>query len=122
VEPSVDQHQVESLSLEVRTASQSALNFDSPQQNTLWTNTVVASGTVIGVVIYTGMETRSAMNANQPMSKVGILDFELNRLSKVRAMLTNCVFQRYPTDSVRSHGFDGRCDYHLEGDAVCPVT
>ena len=31
-------------------------------ENTLWANTVVASGTAIGVVVYTGPETRSMMN------------------------------------------------------------
>jgi magnesium-transporting ATPase (P-type) len=38
--------------------------------NTLWSNTVVASGTALGVVIYTGAETRSVMNTSQPKSKV----------------------------------------------------
>lgn len=40
-------------------------------ENTLWANTVVASGTALGVVIYTGRETRSVMNTSQPNSKVG---------------------------------------------------
>ncbi|KAG8133398.1 putative Phospholipid-transporting ATPase protein, partial [Naja naja] len=35
-------------------------------ENTLWASTVVASGTVIGVVIYTGKETRSVMNTSNP--------------------------------------------------------
>lgn len=39
-------------------------------ENTLWANTVVASGTALGVVIYTGCETRSVMNTSQPKSKV----------------------------------------------------
>ncbi len=38
--------------------------------NTLWSNTVVASGSVLGVVVYTGAETRAVMNTNQPSSKV----------------------------------------------------
>eukprot|EP01127_Copromyxa_protea_P020365 TRINITY_DN6818_c0_g1_i1.p1 TRINITY_DN6818_c0_g1~~TRINITY_DN6818_c0_g1_i1.p1 ORF type:complete len:647 (-),score=95.84 TRINITY_DN6818_c0_g1_i1:1847-3724(-) len=52
-------------------------------ENTLWMNTVVASGTVIGLVVYAGTETRSAMNTNQAKTKVGLLDMELNTLSKV---------------------------------------
>jgi phospholipid-translocating ATPase len=32
--------------------------------NTLWSNTVVASGTIVGLVIYTGSETRSVMNTS----------------------------------------------------------
>ena len=51
-------------------------------ENTLWANTVVATGTVIALVIYTGEETRSVMNANAPRSKVGKLDSELNAISK----------------------------------------
>ncbi|KAL2080130.1 hypothetical protein ACEWY4_023923 [Coilia grayii] len=50
--------------------------------NTLWASTVVASGTVIGVVIYTGKETRSVLNTSQSKNKVGLLDLELNRLTK----------------------------------------
>eukprot|EP01130_Rhizamoeba_saxonica_P001854 TRINITY_DN11681_c0_g1_i1.p1 TRINITY_DN11681_c0_g1~~TRINITY_DN11681_c0_g1_i1.p1 ORF type:complete len:1068 (-),score=186.53 TRINITY_DN11681_c0_g1_i1:43-3246(-) len=52
-------------------------------ENTMWMNTVVASGIVIGLVIYTGSETRSSMNTSHPKTKVGLLDMELNRLSKV---------------------------------------
>ncbi|XP_032326502.1 probable phospholipid-transporting ATPase IIB isoform X4 [Camelus ferus] len=51
-------------------------------ENTLWAGTVVASGTVIGVVIYTGKETRSVMNTSNPKSKAGLLDLELNQLTK----------------------------------------
>ncbi|XP_060556239.1 probable phospholipid-transporting ATPase IIB isoform X2 [Ruditapes philippinarum] len=52
-------------------------------ENTLWANTVVASGTALGVVIYTGCESRSVMNTSQPKSKVGLLDLEVNTLTKV---------------------------------------
>lgn len=52
-------------------------------ENVLWANTVVASGTAVGLVIYTGNETRSVMNTNSPSTKVGLLDLELNFLSKV---------------------------------------
>ncbi|XP_018605798.1 putative phospholipid-transporting ATPase IIB isoform X3 [Scleropages formosus] len=51
-------------------------------ENTLWASTVVASGTVIGVVIYTGKETRSVLNTSHAKNKVGLLDLELNRLTK----------------------------------------
>uniref|UniRef100_A0A671M9K5 Phospholipid-transporting ATPase n=1 Tax=Sinocyclocheilus anshuiensis TaxID=1608454 RepID=A0A671M9K5_9TELE len=51
-------------------------------ENTLWASTVVASGTVIGVVIYTGKEMRSVLNTSQSKNKVGLLDLELNRLTK----------------------------------------
>ncbi|CAB1345712.1 unnamed protein product, partial [Coregonus sp. 'balchen'] len=55
-----------------------SLNID----HTLWASTIVASGTVIGVVIYTGKETRSVLNTSSPKNKVGLLDLELNRLTK----------------------------------------
>ncbi|XP_066572153.1 putative phospholipid-transporting ATPase IIB isoform X2 [Amia ocellicauda] len=51
-------------------------------ENTLWASTVVASGTVIGVVIYTGKETRSVLNTSHAKNKVGLLDLELNSLTK----------------------------------------
>ncbi|XP_022904487.2 probable phospholipid-transporting ATPase IIA isoform X1 [Onthophagus taurus] len=52
-------------------------------RNTLWTNCIIASGQALGVVIYTGPETRSVMNNSQPRSKVGLLDMELNTLTKL---------------------------------------
>jgi len=39
-------------------------------ENTLWANTVLASGTAYGAIIYTGCETRSVMNTSQPQNKV----------------------------------------------------
>jgi phospholipid-translocating ATPase len=54
-------------------------------ENTLWTNTVVASGTAIGFVVYTGIDTRAVMNTSHPATKVGLLDLELNLLSKVNS-------------------------------------
>lgn len=52
-------------------------------QNTLWSNCVVASGQAVGVIVYTGRETRSVMNNSQPRSKVGQLDIEINQLTKL---------------------------------------
>ena len=48
-------------------------------ENTMWASTVVASMKVIGIVIYTGKETRARMNSSSPKLKIGILDMELNR-------------------------------------------
>eukprot|EP01117_Protostelium_nocturnum_P011512 TRINITY_DN4173_c0_g2_i2.p1 TRINITY_DN4173_c0_g2~~TRINITY_DN4173_c0_g2_i2.p1 ORF type:complete len:1099 (+),score=335.10 TRINITY_DN4173_c0_g2_i2:86-3382(+) len=56
-------------------------------ENCLWTNTIVASGRVIGAVVYTGRETRSVMNTSAPESKVGLLELEINLLSKVLCVL-----------------------------------
>lgn len=52
-------------------------------ENTLWANTVVASGRATGVVVYTGCETRSVMNNSTPRSKVGLIDMEINNLTKL---------------------------------------
>ena len=47
-------------------------------ENTMWTSTVLASQKIIGIVIYTGKETRVQMNSSTPKVKFGILDHELN--------------------------------------------
>ena len=52
-------------------------------ENTFWANTVVASGTATGIVVYTGPETRAMMNNNEPRSKVSQLDMEVNNLTKL---------------------------------------
>lgn len=51
--------------------------------NTMWCNTVLASGSVVVLVVYTGRETRAVMNTSFPATKIGLLDLEINRLSKV---------------------------------------
>lgn len=56
-------------------------------ENTLWANTVIANGRASGVVIYTGSETRSVMNNSSPRSKVGLLDMEINALTKVQLFI-----------------------------------
>ncbi len=55
------------------------LNLD----NTMWANTILTSGKIIGIVIYTGKETRISMNSRRPRTKVGIFDHEINFLSKM---------------------------------------
>lgn len=52
-------------------------------ENTLWAHTVVASGRALALVLYTGVETRSVLNTSVPKSKVGLLDHEVNYLSKL---------------------------------------
>lgn len=46
-------------------------------ENVMWANTVLACGTAIGLVVYTGRETRFVMNTTLPESKVGMLDMEV---------------------------------------------
>ena len=57
-------------------------------ENTIWCGAVVASGTATGLVVYTGPECRAAMNNSTPRSKVGLLDWELNGLTKVLFLAT----------------------------------
>jgi phospholipid-translocating ATPase len=45
---------------------------------------VLAAGSAVGFVIYTGAETRAVMNTSHPGTKVGLLDLEINKLAKVR--------------------------------------
>ena len=57
-------------------------------ENTLWANCVVAQGTSIGLVIYTGKDNRSVMNISKPNTKVGSVDWEINRLTKILMIIT----------------------------------
>jgi phospholipid-translocating ATPase len=43
-------------------------------ENTLWSNTVLTSGSIIGLVIAIGKETKTAMNSSSPRTKLGYLD------------------------------------------------
>jgi phospholipid-translocating ATPase len=57
-------------------------------ENVLWANTVVATGSVLGLVVYTGAECRAAMNAHQAAEKTGQLDLEVNLLTKLLFVFT----------------------------------
>ena len=57
-------------------------------EQTLWANTVLASSNyIIGMVVYTGPETRAEMNSKGPRSKIGLIDEEINFLSKILFIL-----------------------------------
>ena len=61
-----------------------ALKESITLENTMWADTVLASqGFVIGLVVYTGHQTRSQMNQKHPVSKSSLLDSEVNFLSKI---------------------------------------
>ncbi|KAL7795424.1 hypothetical protein V8C37DRAFT_374477 [Trichoderma ceciliae] len=62
-----------------------ALSID----NTAWANTVIASqGTTFAVILYTGPQTRSALSTSPPRSKIGLLEYEINSLTKILCALT----------------------------------
>lgn len=72
--------------LTYKDSSSNALSVD----NTMWANTVLASvGSCIGCVVYTGTDTRQAMNTTMSSVKTGLLELEINSLSKI---LCACVF------------------------------
>lgn len=57
--------------------------------NTAWANTVLASNTsTLAAVIYTGRQTRSAMSTTQSRSKTGLLEMEINTLTKILCVMT----------------------------------
>lgn len=57
--------------------------------NTAWANTVLASNaTILAVVVYTGAQTRQAMSTSQSRSKTGLLEQEINNLTKILCALT----------------------------------
>ncbi|EXJ72043.1 phospholipid-translocating ATPase [Cladophialophora psammophila CBS 110553] len=57
--------------------------------NTAWANTVLASSTITyGVVIYTGRQTRSALSTSPSRSKTGLLELEINNLTKILCIMT----------------------------------
>lgn len=57
--------------------------------NTAWANTVLASNTITyAVVIYTGRQTRSALSTSASRSKIGLLEMEINTLTKILCALT----------------------------------
>jgi magnesium-transporting ATPase (P-type) len=75
-------------------------------ENVLWSNTVLAAGSAVGFVIYTGSETRAVMNTSHPATKTGLLDLEINKLAKV-SQNVEVLFQTVSlptfTDPLRGH-------------------
>ncbi|KAF8064332.1 hypothetical protein FPV67DRAFT_215232 [Lyophyllum atratum] len=57
-------------------------------ENVLWANTVLAAGSAVGFVVYTGPETRAVMNTSHPETKIGLLDLEINNLAKILCAVT----------------------------------
>ncbi|CAF0909288.1 unnamed protein product [Didymodactylos carnosus] len=62
-----------------------SLKNDEPLsvENILWAGTVLATGESVCCVIYTGSDTRSVLNTSKPRNKVGLVDLEINTLTKL---------------------------------------
>jgi phospholipid-translocating ATPase len=57
--------------------------------NTIWANTVVASScSLLAVVVYTGPQTRQALSTSPSRSKTGLLELEINSLTKFLCIFT----------------------------------
>ncbi len=66
-------------------ANATSLSID----NTAWANTVIAShATTLAVIVYTGPQTRSALSTSPSRSKTGLLEYEINSLTKILCFLT----------------------------------
>jgi phospholipid-translocating ATPase len=79
-----DPHDAEAASSTEQKQS-APLNID----NTIWANTVVASsGSLLAVVVYTGPQTRQALSTSTSRSKTGLLELEINSLTKWLCIFT----------------------------------
>ena len=75
--------------LDERQKSHSTRSLPLGIDNTAWANTVLASNTTtFAAVIYTGSQTRSALSTSASRSKVGLLEYEINSLTKILCVLT----------------------------------
>lgn len=72
-------------------SSSSTAGFNIPLSidNTAWANTVLASNsTTLAGILYTGPETRAALSTSRSRSKTGLLEREINNLTKILCVLT----------------------------------
>ncbi|UKJ90694.2 cation transporting ATPase [Theileria orientalis] len=60
-----------------------SLNVD----NVVWMNSIVASGTIHGLVIYIGKDARACLNSKRSRTKFGLFEKELNRLFSILIVL-----------------------------------
>ena len=80
----------------------------------MWSNTVVASGTAIGIIIYTGPECRATMNNATPSTKVGLIDLELNNITKLLFAATMAMSVLMVVSILLFYYFLG-CGLHTQG-------
>ncbi|KAK2048856.1 phospholipid-translocating P-type ATPase [Colletotrichum somersetense] len=77
--------QTQQGALDGREGTSAPLSID----NTAWANTVIASNaTTLAVIMYTGPQTRSALSTAPSRSKTGLLEYEINSLTKILCALT----------------------------------
>ncbi|KAF2016740.1 phospholipid-translocating P-type ATPase-like protein [Aaosphaeria arxii CBS 175.79] len=80
-----DPHEQDAEASSADQTQSSPLSID----NTVWANTVLASScNVLAVVVYTGPQTRQALSTSPSRSKTGLLELEINALTKFLCIFT----------------------------------
>lgn len=77
---------------------------------TLWANTVLASGSAVGTVVYTGTETRQALNTTMTGVKTGLLELEINNISKILCVTVFIL----SVVLVLAHGFPLKSTWYID--------
>ena len=92
-------------------------------ENTMWANTVLCSGRVLGMIVYTGKETRMAMNSKDAREKRGSLDLELNILSKYLFLtMTIAAFMMVVLSGSNENWFFLTVKYILLTSSIIPIS
>lgn len=81
----------EAMGNTARTPNNDDLSNSAPLSidQTAWANTVIASHAItLAVIVYTGPQTRSALSTAPSRSKTGLLEYEINSLTKILCALT----------------------------------
>ena len=87
-------------------------------ENALWANSVLASGTAVALVVYTGGDTRAAMNTGAKKTKVASLDLQVNTLAKLLFALVAATSLVMVSVPVLQRGFAS--GFHCAPNAVAP--
>lgn len=82
-------HQYDPHEREEQPATEQIQSAPLSIDNTIWANTVLASSCqVLAVVVYTGPQTRQALSTSPSRSKTGLLELEINSLTKFLCIFT----------------------------------
>ncbi|EOB14045.1 phospholipid-transporting ATPase IIA [Nosema bombycis CQ1] len=57
----------------------------------IWSNTLITTSSALGLVVYTGDDTRAMMNTSKPRNKSGLFDMEINAYSKFLGGTSACL-------------------------------
>ena len=87
-------------------------------ENALRANSVLASGTAVALVVYTGGDTRAAMNTGAKKTKVASLDLQVNTLAKLLFALVAATSLVMVSVPVLQRGFAS--GFHYAPNAVAP--